>query len=82
MDSTRRGFLSKLGIGSIIMGTAGIFELKKEIILPEEIKQEEVKIYNEFDLIKIANEMFDAMDGRVQSGQIYNFVQSQLKRRV
>ena len=81
MDNSRRGFLGKILSGSVIMGAAGIFSLKKDIVLANELDLKEVENYDENKLLELCNDMLNAMDGRMVKHQfVADFVSKQMRK--
>lgn len=72
----RRSFLKKLGIGSIIIGTTGIFSIDSEAML--NIEDKHIKPLDEKQLIEVAGSILDAVDGRNTNSIIYNYIRTKM----
>lgn len=77
MSETRRGFLSKLGIGSLVISAAGIFKVTEEQLEGKPLKVEQL---NEQQITEIAGGILDAMDGKNTNPVIYNAVRAHLTK--
>lgn len=71
---TRRDFMTKLGIGSIIFGNGGVFK----IIEDPKTQEAEMKPVDGDEIIRIAGAILDAVDGRATDPKIYEFVRARL----
>src|SRR5579859_305379 len=80
--ANRRDFLKKLGIGTFVMGSAGIFTLEKPALIiadnehvkktlyPPEIPLD-LRYTNKEEFIKLCSDIFNAMDGKNTNSMIY-----------
>jgi hypothetical protein len=76
IDKTKRNFLSKLGIGSLVITSGGIFNVKKELqIVPI---GDGVEKLDDRQIVEIAGSILDAIDGKNTNPVIYEAVRKHL----
>lgn len=85
MVDSRRGFLSKLGIGSIVIGTAGFFKVTDAIVteptvVGTEVLTEPIKLQQltSQEITELCGQILDAVDGRCTNQVVYDAVRAHL----